>query len=128
MIAGIGLDVVEVARVRDLIASRGDRALQRLFTESERQYCQAKAAPELHYAARLAAKEAAFKALSGTASAQAIGWREIEVRVDERGRPEVLLHERASKRAEELAVARVWVSLTHDSTIASAVVVLEADT
>jgi holo-[acyl-carrier protein] synthase len=75
---------------------------------------------------RVAAKEAAFKALSGSDDARLIGWREIEVRTGDHGRPELVLHGRASRRAEELGVSRFWVSLTHDHTTAAAMVVLEA--
>jgi holo-[acyl-carrier protein] synthase len=125
MIAGVGIDVVHVERVQDLLRAKGDRALRRLFTDGEQRYCATKAHPERHYAVRLAAKEAAFKALSGTDDARGIGWREIEVRTGTHGRPELLLHGRAARRAAELQVASLWISLTHDHTTAAAVVVLE---
>lgn len=126
MIAGVGLDVVEVHRVKSLIAARGERALARLFSDGERLYCESKAVPERHFAVRIAAKEAAFKALSGSDEARAIGWREIEVRIDGHGRPELVLHDRAARRAEELSVRRTWLTLTHGETVAAAVVVLES--
>jgi holo-[acyl-carrier protein] synthase len=128
VIAGVGLDVIDIARVRAMLAAKGDRALARLFTVEEQRYCVGKAVPERHFAARLAAKEAAFKALSGTNAARRIGWREIEIRVDERGRPIIVLHERASRRAQELRVRQAWVSLTHGETVAAALVILESDT
>jgi holo-[acyl-carrier protein] synthase len=77
MIVGLGVDIVEIARVQRLIAEHGERALQRLFTPNEVAYCRGKSRPAQHFAARLAAKEAAFKALSGTDEARAIVWREI---------------------------------------------------
>jgi holo-[acyl-carrier protein] synthase len=125
VIVGIGVDVIEVSRVKALLDGRGHRAGERLFSEEERRYCESKAMPERHFAARVAAKEAAFKALSGTDDARAIGWREIEVRIDRLGRPDLLFHGRAAARAAELAVTKCWVSLTHGDTIASAMVVLE---
>lgn len=125
MIAGVGIDVVDVARIKALLASRGARVLTRLLTDEERRYCAPKPRPEQHVAVRVAAKEAAFKALSGSDTARGIGWREIEVRTDDDGRPHLLLHGRAEQRAAELRVNHHWLSLTHGDTVAAAVVVLE---
>lgn len=127
MIAGVGVDVVDVERVHALLARKEARALKRLFTEGEVAYCAAKAFPHRHYAARIAAKEAAFKALSGTSEAREIGWREMEVLLDANGRPSIALHGRAEARARELGVARIWVSLSHSDTTAAATVILERD-
>lgn len=126
MIIGIGVDVVEISRVRSMIASQGERALLRLFTESERGYCANMANPFRHYAVRVAAKEAAFKALSGTQEARAIGWREMEVELDDIGRPSLRFHGRATARAKELGVFKSWVSLSHGDDLATAFVVLES--
>ena len=125
MIAGVGIDVVDVERIKALLASKGQRVLERLLTEEERRYCAAKARPEQHIAVRVAAKEAAFKALSGSEFARGIGWREIEVRTDDDGRPRLVLYGRAEQRAAELRVNHHWLSLTHGDTVAAAVVVLE---
>jgi holo-[acyl-carrier protein] synthase len=125
VIAGVGIDVVDVARVAAMLASRGARVLERLLTDGERRYCGSKARPETHVAARVAAKEAAFKALSGTESARGIGWKEIEVCTDAHGRPRLVLHGRAAERAAELRVNHHWLSLTHSDSVAAAVVVLE---
>jgi holo-[acyl-carrier protein] synthase len=125
MILGVGVDVTEISRVRSMIASQGDRAIQRLFTEGEQRYCGKMANPARHYAVRVAAKEAAFKALSGTDDARGIGWREMEVELDEIGRPSLRLHGRASARAKELGVTRTWISLSHGDDLATAFVVLE---
>jgi len=125
MIAGIGIDRVDIARVDRLLDAKGERALRRLFTADEVAYALARPLPAQHLAARLAAKEAAFKALSGNSLARGIGWREIEVvRNDER--PTLALHGRAAERAAELGVSNIWVSLTHSATTAGAVVVLES--
>ena len=126
MIIGIGVDLVEISRVRTMIASQGERALLRLFTENEREYCSDMANPARHFAVRVAAKEAAFKALRGTQEARAIGWREMEVELDEIGRPSLRLHGRASARAKELGVAKSWISLSHGDDLATAFVVLES--
>ena len=124
MIVGIGVDLVDIARVDKLLDAKGDRALRRLFTTDEVAYALARPLPAQHLAARLAAKEAAFKALAGNSLARGIGWREIEVvRGDER--PTLVFHGRAAERVAELGVSSVWVSLTHSGTTAAAVVVLE---
>ncbi|HEX6315513.1 MAG TPA: holo-ACP synthase [Gemmatimonadaceae bacterium] len=126
MIIGIGVDVVEISRVRSMIASQGERALARLFTPAERSYCADMANPARHFAVRVAAKEATFKALSGSDEARGIGWREMEVELDAIGRPSIRLHGRASARARELGVAHTWISLSHGDDLATAFVVLES--
>lgn len=126
MIVGLGIDVVDIARVQRMLEEHEGRMLQKLMTEAERTYAMDKAKPALHLAARLAAKEAAFKALSGSDEARAIGWAEIEVSRDALGRPGLRFHGRAAARAEELGVRAVHCSLTHTDTTAAAVVVLES--
>lgn len=127
MIVGIGIDLVEVERMRQLLDRKGERALQRLFTEGEREYARAHPEPARQLAARAAAKEAAFKALAGNDLARGIGWRELEV-LSRIGRaPALLLHGRAAERASELLVSWVHLSLTHTETTAGAVVVAERD-
>lgn len=125
MILGLGLDLVDIARVKKLLAAKGDRALARLFTERESAYALRRAQPFVHLAARIAAKEAAFKALSGSAPARGIGWREMEVVPRGDGRPTLALHGSARARAIELGVEHVWLSLSHSEATAGAVVVLE---
>lgn len=124
MILGLGIDVVEIERVRALLERKGERAMRRLFTEREATYASGKAHPAIHLAARLAAKEAAFKALSGNDLARGVGWREIEVMSGKHG-PELVFHGLAEERAIEMRVRRVHVSLTHTHMTAAAVVMLE---
>ena len=125
VIAGIGIDLVDIARVGRLLDAKGERALRRLFTTSEVEYALSRPLPAQHLAARLAAKEAAFKALAGNSLARGIGWKEIEVVRDD-GRPTLAFHGRAAERVAELGVIDVWVSLTHSGTTAAAMVVLES--
>jgi holo-[acyl-carrier protein] synthase len=125
VIIAIGIDMVEIARVERLLASNGDHALRKLFTHAERAYALSRPRPAVHLAARVAAKEAAYKALRGTKAARAIGWRELEVTPGEDGSPSLLLHEGAARRAVELGVTRIHLSLTHTAGSAAAVVVLE---
>jgi holo-[acyl-carrier protein] synthase len=117
--------MVEISRVERLIASKGEHALKKLFTDAERAYAMSRPRPGLHFAARVAAKEATYKALRGTHEARAIGWRELEVVVEWDGAPTLLLHGGAAKRAVELGVTRVHISLTHTAGSAAAVAVLE---
>lgn len=127
MIVGLGVDLVEIARVRRLVESRGGRAIARLFTEGERAYSTDRVDPARHFAARIAAKEAAFKALAGNDLARGIAWRELEVFPRPDGGPLLRLHGRAERRAAELGVSRILVTISHTDTMAVAVVVLERD-
>ena len=121
---GLGIDLVEIERVARLIDQHGDRALGRLLTDTEASYCSRQAAPERHVAARVAAKEAAFKALAAGGDAAYIGWREFEVTRGIDGRPALQFHGRARELAERLQVAHTLVSLTHTDSHAAAVVAL----
>ena len=126
MIVGVGIDMVEVERMRRLLERKGDRALTRMFTEGEIAYAHTHPEPERQLAARVAAKEAAYKALSGNDLASAIGWRELEV-VSVRGRaPDLVLHGRAQLRAAQLGVSRIHLSVTHTEHMAAAYVVAES--
>lgn len=120
----IGVDLVEVDRVRRMIEGKGDYAIRKLLTTEEREYCFSKAVPARHVAARVAAKEAVFKALQGSPDARKIGWREIEVVRDWDGRPGTRLSGRADQRAHELGVNVVLLSLTHSDLHAAAIAVL----
>jgi holo-[acyl-carrier protein] synthase len=126
-VVGIGMDLVEIARVERLLEWKGERALKRLFTFREVDYASRRAQPARSYAARLAAKEAGFKALQGSELARAIGWRDLEVLVRSDGSPTLELHGPARRRATELGITRIHVTLTHTNTTAGAVVVLERE-
>ena len=125
MIAGVGIDQVDIGRVERMLGRKGDRMLARLFTADEVAYANRRTRPAVHLAARLAAKEAAFKALAGSEDARLIGWREVEVVPRDGHSPTLLFHGRAEERYKELEIGRVWLSLTHTDTAAAAVVVLE---
>ena len=125
MITGIGIDVIQNDRIRDSIQRFGDRFINRIYTEGETEYCKKCANPEIHYAARFAAKEAAFKAL-GTGWAGGVKWKDVEVKKLGSGKPELHLHGEALARATSMGAERFYVSLTHDSLVSCAVVILEA--
>lgn len=125
MIVGIGIDAVEIDRVQRMFADKGDRMLQRLFSADEIAYIKSKAAPAQHLAVRLAAKEAAYKALAGNDLARGIGWRDVEVVSRADGSPYLRLHGHAETRYQELQATSVHVSLTHSIATAVAVVIVE---
>ncbi len=129
MIRGIGLDLADIDRISRLLGRHPERARRRLFTEGERHYCDRRGEPARHFAARFAAKEAAYKALAGTEEARHIHWQDIEVAnspLD--GRPMLRFHGAAAKRAAELCVSVIHVTLTHSDHMAAAVVILESAT
>ena len=125
MIVGIGIDAVEIDRVERMYSELGERMLNRLFTGDELRYIADKIAPAQHLAVRLAAKEAAYKALAGNELARGIGWRDVEVVSREDGAPQLRLHGRAAQRYQELGGGSMHVSLTHSMTTAVAVVIVE---
>ena len=125
MILGIGIDVVDIARARRMLVTYGDRILQRTCTDAEIAYVRSHADGAHRFAARLAAKEAAFKALAGSVAARAIGWKEIEVAFAEGGPPSLVFHGRADERAKHIEMTRSWLSMTHSDASAVATVILE---
>ena len=126
MILGIGFDLVSIARVEAMLARKEQRALDRIFTTHEQEYALARARPAMHLSARLAAKEAVFKALTGSDEARLIGWKEAEVRRGNEGPPVLHFSGRAAARAAELGVVRVHLTLSHTDETAGAVVILES--
>lgn len=124
-VIGLGVDIIDIARVRRLFGTHGDRALGRLCTDAEAAYVRLQHDGAQHLAVRLAAKEAAYKALSGTHEARRIGWREIEVVLSESGIPSLVFHGRAAARARELGTEHAFVSLSHSDSTAIAVVLLQ---
>jgi len=124
---GVGVDLVEVSRARAMIADKGAQVFDRLLTTSEAEYCRSRPDPAEHVAVRLAAKEAVYKALQGSDEARGIGWRDIEVTRAPDGRPDVELSGLAAKRAKELRVKRVLLSLTNTHEAAIAIAVLSTD-
>jgi phosphopantetheine--protein transferase-like protein len=115
---------VDLERVARLLAAKGEHAMQRFFTDEERAYLATRPDPTGHAAARIAAKEAVYKALQSLPGARAVGWRDIEVTRDGDGRPAVRLHGLAAELARSHGALLVQVSLTHSATAAGAVAVV----
>jgi holo-[acyl-carrier protein] synthase len=124
MIVGIGIDVVEIRRMREILARQHDRFERRVYTDSEREYCRGHRDPAPSFAARFAAKEAVFKAL-GTGWGQGVGWQDVEVVRSAGQAPTVRLSGHALKHAERLGVGSIHLSLSHSEDTAVAMAMLE---
>jgi holo-[acyl-carrier protein] synthase len=122
MIVGVGVDIVEVARIERAVARWGEGFVRRIYTPRELERAAAAASgPRL--AARFAAKEAVMKALG--CGWRGLAWREVEITNDPQGRPVVHLHGAAQRLAAARGIAQIHVALshTHDHAVASAVAV-----
>ena len=125
-IVGIGIDIVETARIERSIERVGERFLHRVFLDAEIAYCRSQTRPAMHLAARFAVKEAVSKAF-GTGIGGALGWRDVEVRRRESGEPYVVFHGGGSALAGRRGVTAAWVSITHSDAYAAANAVLVGD-
>ncbi|MFQ5817903.1 MAG: holo-ACP synthase [Terriglobia bacterium] len=124
MIVGTGVDIVEPGRVEEVVRRRGRRFLERVFTPAERAYCERHRNKWERYAARFAAKEAAFKAL-GTGWRGGVRWRDVEVTNQRSGRPTLTLSGQAGKLAQAAGVRHISLSLTHTPKFVLAQVIFE---
>jgi holo-[acyl-carrier protein] synthase len=125
MIVGTGVDILETLRIQQAIERHGERFLGRIYTPGERAYCEKFKNRAERYAARFAAKEAAFKAL-GTGWRRGVRWQEVEVIHLPSGKPELRLSGRTGELAQQLRVTRISVSLSHADHYAVAQVIFEA--
>ena len=124
MIVSIGIDIVEVYRIRETLA-RTPRFAERVFTEKERAYCDSKgAAAAQSYAARFAAKEAFLKALK-TGWRGKITWQDMEILNDPQGVPSLEIKGEARLLLENLEADKIHLSISHTTDHAVAQVVLE---
>jgi holo-[acyl-carrier protein] synthase len=123
MICGVGLDLIEIERVRRAWARFGDRFARRVLSDAE--WASMHGDPAAFLAGRLAAKEAVFKAL-GTGWAEGVTWRDVEVLNAPSGAPEIRLRGVAQRRCAERGASGAHLSLSHTREHAAAVVVIEA--
>lgn len=106
----IGTDIIEINRIRDAIESGGSSFLDRVYTKREQEYCESrKSAKYQHYAARFAAKEAIYKAISSEIKIQS--WKDIEILNEKTGKPQVMIYNKKSN---------VEVSISHCKNYATA--------
>ncbi|MCA9958041.1 MAG: holo-ACP synthase [Anaerolineales bacterium] len=115
----VGVDLSEVARIEALLNRYGDRFRNRVFTEREQVYCNGRITS---LAGRFAIKEAVAKAL-GTGIGAVLTWKDIEVVNDDRGKPELVLHNQAQTLAHELGLQQWAISLSHTDSLAIGFVV-----
>ena len=125
MIVGLGVDMEEISRLREVIKRHGKIFLERIFTPAEIAYCERHRDPVERYTARFAAKEATMKAL-GTGWSRGVRWRDIEVTRMPGGRPTIVLHGVAGKHAEHMGARHISLSITHSGNFALAEVILES--
>jgi holo-[acyl-carrier protein] synthase len=119
-IIGIGVDLVEVARIEAAIERWGERFLKRIFTPAEMEYCGGHTVGGIHYAARFAAKEAVRKA-----TGEDLNWTDVEITNEERGKPVVRLSGR-NLTGEEAENTKILLSISHTDEYAVAYVVVQA--
>ncbi|MDA2912437.1 holo-ACP synthase [Acidobacteriia bacterium AH_259_A11_L15] len=124
MIVGLGIDIAEPARIREAAQRYGRRFLERVFTPKEIAYCERKRNKWERYAARFAAKEAAFKAL-GTGWKRGVRWLDVEVTNQPGGRPTLALFGQAREFARRQGVREIFVSLSHAEQFVFAQVIFE---
>ena len=124
MIVSIGIDIIEVARIREVLL-RTPRFVERVFTPAERAYCDGRGAVRAqHYAARFAAKEAALKALQ-TGWRGGIGWQDVEIASLDSGAPYLILHGVVKDLFNSSGATVAHLSMSHTTEHAIAQVVLE---
>lgn len=124
MIISIGIDIIEVARIREVLL-RTPRFAERVFTRAERDYCDSRGVVAAqHYAARFAAKEAALKALQ-TGWRGGISWQDVEVSARESGAPYLIFTGHVLTVFDKLGASTAHLSISHTSEHAIAQVVLE---
>ena len=126
MIAGTGVDIVEIERIRAMVSRLNGRFVDRGFTPGEQHFCRRRRDPAPHYAARFAAKEALFKAI-GTGWAKGVSWLDCEVVRKDSDAPMIVLRGAAEKRCGQMEVKRIHLSLSHSDNYAVAMVILEKE-
>ena len=124
MILGVGIDIIEVARVQASHKRFGERFLNRLLLPDEITYCLSHKNPAPFIAARFAAKEAISKAFGAGIGAQ-LGWRDMEIGRKESGEPFVILHGKGKKLFKSRRAKNLLISLSHTANYAAATAVLE---
>jgi holo-[acyl-carrier protein] synthase len=125
MVLGIGIDLIEVARIQASYDKFGERFVNRILHPNEIAYCLSHRVPGPFLAARFAAKEAISKAF-GTGIGAQLGWRDMEVGRKETGEPYVILHERGKVLLAARGASSVRISLSHTQQHATAVAILES--
>ena len=124
MVLGTGIDIVETERIAKALGRFGQRFLDRVYHAGEVEYARTMKKPNLHLAARFAAKEAVSKAF-GTGIGRQLGWKDMEICRRESGEPYVVMHGKAVELMKARGVTAVYVSLSHADHYAAASAVIE---
>jgi holo-[acyl-carrier protein] synthase len=124
MIKGMGIDTIELDRIARVFAEYKDRFLDRVYAPEEKAYALKFADPVPRLAARFAAKEACMKAL-GTGWNLGVRWKDIVVINNAMGKPDLTLRGEAGEVLKKLPADRIYLSLTHSKTHATAIVIFE---
>lgn len=122
-VIGVGIDQIEVARIRESMDRHGEAFLSKVFTPKEKSLCLGRKDPAPCLAARFAAKEAASKAL-GTGIGKEFGWLDLEVEKGENGQPFAVFSDQVQPFLDQKNAGSALLSLSHLDGIASAIVVL----
>ena len=124
MIYGTGIDIVEIARIRNSLEKYPGHFEKKIFTPEEIRYCREKPDPAKHFAARFAVKEAVLKALGVGMSG--LGWKDMETSNDaETGKPSLRMHGKGLEIFESLKLKAIHISISHDDTYAIAHAIAE---
>lgn len=113
---GVGIDIIEVKRIREMMEKYGDRFFERILTANEIAYCRKFSKPDLHFAGRFASKEAYSKAI-GTGVGKHFSWKDIEIINDERGKPYIV-----HLKVNEYSALSFDISISHTEDYACAIV------
>lgn len=119
MSKGLGIDIIEVKRIKNIIEKYGEKFFNRILTENEIKYCKSFSNPELHFAGRFASKEAYSKAI-GTGISRSFGWKDIEILNDPKGKPYI-----NHIKDNGYSSFKYEISISHTKEYACAVVVRE---
>lgn len=122
-VVGVGIDQIEVSRIRDSVKRHGNAFLNKVFTPEEQNSCMERADPAPCLAARFAVKEAVSKAL-GTGIGNEFGWLDVEVKKEENGKPVAYFSAHGLKALNHIGAGSALISLSHLENVASAVAVL----
>ncbi len=120
-IIGIGTDIIEINRIKRLLSNFRDRFINKIYLQAEEEYCTKKRYPEIHFAGKFAGKEAVIKSLDSLLSR--ISFKDIEIKNNPKGKPEVFLTDVLVKANEQLQNINFEISISHSQSIANAFVI-----
>jgi len=123
MIKGIGIDIIEIKRIKKLIGI-DNKFIEKIFTPKEIDYCKNKVRKEQHYGARFAAKESFLKAL-GTGLRSGMSWKDVSIKNDKLGKPKIELHGKTLEKFNNMKCKQIHLSISHTKEYAIAYVIIE---